>query len=134
MAEPEPSKRQRTVSRLEAWVAALGALLVLAALGFLVVRVFTDADEPGGVRLTVQRVQRVEGGWLVRFEAHNEGTATLAGLHVQGRLRLGPVPVETSEAELDYVPGRSRRAGGLYFTQDPARHTLELVPRGYQDP
>jgi uncharacterized protein (TIGR02588 family) len=131
MAENPP---HAPISRLERCVATLGALLVVGMLGFLGRELLAGRDAPAGVRVTVRRVQQVEGGWLVHFEAKNLGTATLADLAVLGQLQLGPGEVEAREVHLDYLPGRSSREGGLYFTQDPQQHALTLVPGSYQRP
>src|SRR5689334_11741568 len=93
---PSSPPRSR-ISRLEALGAVLGGLLVLGTLGFLVREVLTEQDAVGGVRVSVRQVQRVEGGWLVQFEAHNLGTAALANVEVQGRLRLASGEVQVRE-------------------------------------
>ena len=128
------STRSSPISRFEAAAAVLGGLLVLATLGFLVSEVLTEQDAVGGVRVSARRVQPVEGGWLVQFEAHNLGSAALAEVRVQGRLRLASGEVQVREAQLDYLPGHSTREGGLYFTEAPRPAALELLPGGYQLP
>ena len=41
---------------------------------------------------------------------------------------------ETAEATFDFLPARSRREGGLYFTNDPRIGALTLRAKGYADP
>ena len=42
--------------------------------------------------------------------------------------------IETSDTTLDYLPGRSEREGGLFFSRDPRGFDLRLRPKGYMKP
>jgi uncharacterized protein (TIGR02588 family) len=41
---------------------------------------------------------------------------------------------QTSSVILDYIPGRSAREGGLFFTQDPQAENLVLRASGFANP
>ena len=74
------------------------------------------------------RAQPAGTGWVVEFEARNLSPVTAAQVTIEGRLADG----ETATATIDYVPGRSARRGGLFFSREP--RGAELRALGYQDP
>ena len=132
----EPESRPREVPLLEWIVGALGAALVLGTVGFLVYQaVLGQGTSPPDVRLVAEEVVGLRNGYLVRFRAINEGRSTASQLTLEGELTgEGGGAVETSETTLDYLPGRSEREGGLFFTQDPRAFELRLRPKGYVKP
>lgn len=77
----------------------------------------------------------MQSGYLVQFNAFNEGGSTAEGVVIEGKLRRGPDPaVETSHTTLDYLPSHSELKGGLFFTQDPRQFDLQLRALGYEVP
>jgi uncharacterized protein (TIGR02588 family) len=122
------------IPALEWIMAALGALLVLGAIGYMLLQARTLRGEPPVVRVTVDSILPSAGGWLVVFEAENSGGGTAAGLQVVGTLTRAGSPPEESQVTLDYVPARSTRSGGLFFTADPGSGELVVRPAGYQEP
>ena len=58
-------------------------------------------------------------GYLVRLHAVNEGGSTAEGVVIEGVLRRGMEKAETSHTTLDFLPARSEKRGGLFFTLDP---------------
>jgi uncharacterized protein (TIGR02588 family) len=114
--------------------AALGLLLVGGALGFLFYQALTGYEAPPDVRVQVLDVHQVGHGYLVEIRVRNYGNTTAAELTIEGELRQGDEPLETSHSTFDYVPARSQRTGGLFFTRDPRQFRLELGPKGYQKP
>lgn len=122
------------ISALEWGVAALGLLLVLGALALVVGDSLRAGPEGPVVRVQADSVVALAGGrWRVHFTAHNAGRGTAAELTITGELRDGAGTV-TSQATLDYLPGRSRRHGGLFFARDPRAGSLELRAEGYREP
>ena len=128
--------RPRGMPLLEWIVGALGAALVLGTVGFLVYQaVLGQGTSPPDVRLVAEEVVELRNGYLVRFRVLNEGRSTAAQLSLEGELTGdGGEAVETSETTLDYLPGRSEREGGLFFTRDPRAFDLRLRPKGYVKP
>lgn len=114
-------------------VAALGALLVLATLGYLGYGAVQGAGSPP--RLSV-RVDSVVAGAarqrMVMFTVRNDGERTAANVVVQGEVGSGEVG-ERSTATLDYVPARSERGGALLFL-DTTRAIPALRVVGYEEP
>ena len=123
----------KEISWLEWLVAAIGLVLVVGVVAFMIVEANGD---PGPPRIEV-RVDSVvaldDGTYLVEFTAGNRSDASAAAVGIAGEVRDGG-ETETSHATLDYLPARSERRGGLHFTLDPRRGTIRLRAEGYQEP
>ncbi|HEX2079114.1 MAG TPA: TIGR02588 family protein [Longimicrobium sp.] len=129
-----PRDRRGNESRWEWVAAAVSAALVLSVLALLAYDAVVRPQTPPAVEVRADTVLQAGGLWLVEFEAFNRGHNTAAAVKVEGRISGAAGEVETSEAVVDYVPGRSRRRGGLFFRHDPRVHRLELRALGYQEP
>lgn len=112
------------------WVAsAIGLLLTLGVMAVIARDAFNgSAGMTPDLAVAVIRVERAETGFLLEFEARNLSPVTAAQVTIEGKLPGG----ETSNATIDYVPGRSARRGGLFFAQDP--RGAEVRALGYQEP
>ena len=120
---------------MEIAVAALGAAIVVAALGFMVYEAVTAPSDP--VPKLVVRLDTViayASGHVAEFRAINAGEATAASVQVQGELHADTGLVEQSESTIDFVPAQSWRKGGLVFRADPRRHRLTVRVMGYDRP
>jgi uncharacterized protein (TIGR02588 family) len=115
-------------------VAAIGLLLVLASLVYLVWHGSAEQEGTPQPALQVVGVQAQDGRFLVLLRVHNRGRATAAGLRVTGELRRGQEVVERSETDFDYLPGESSREGGLFFSRDPRTFELVVNPASFQRP
>ena len=117
------------------WViAAIGFVLVVAAIGTAVYRAATEELTPPVLEFAVKSVRQTHHGYLVGFTVRNSGNQTAAGLMVSGELRNGEQIVETSTARFTYAPSNSTREGGLYFSNDPASFVLNIKALGYEKP
>ena len=114
-------------------VAAVGAAVLLAMVGYLAWMGLVGEEGPPALSVRVERVQPAGEGWLVLFVAANDGPSAAATVRVRGRLGEDSA-VEESVAVLDYVPQRSERRGGLMFSRDPGAEPLELRVEGYERP
>lgn len=125
-------KARKEVPALE-WVAsAIGLLITLGVLGVIGWEAASgDGEAPPAIALSVERVTETDAGYVVEVMAANRSDTTAAGVEIQGKLARGG---ETSGATIDYVPGRSERGAGLFFTQDPRAGGLELRALGYEEP
>ncbi|MDO1558020.1 hypothetical protein Q0812_01085 [Brevundimonas sp. 2R-24] len=112
---------------LEWAMAALGALLTLTALGFILMDLRTAARPPElSVRLVETRATST--ATYAEIEVRNAGGQTAAQVHVEGQ--AGP---HGAAAVLDYVPGRGRERATLVFpTQAPPPSRLHVV--GWSEP
>lgn len=129
------SKQRPETPALE-WIAsAIGLVLVLAVVAVIGREALSgEAGQVPAIEVAAVRVAPAGSGFVVGFDALNRSGGTAAAVEIEGVLKDGETIVETSEATIDYVPAHSRRAGGLFFREDPRRHALELRPLGYQTP
>ena len=114
-------------------VGAVSAAVVLGLMGFLAVRAAGNDGTPPDIVVEMRGVTQVGTGWLVEIEATNLGHAGAAHLEIVGELPAAG-GAERRSVILDYVPPRSSRRGGLYFTGDPRSRPLALRAVGYQSP
>ena len=121
------------ISKWEWLAGAIGLVLVLAAVGYMV-RAALQPSTPPRVVVEMDSVTVGGGGYLVHFTARNEGRTTAASVTIEGEVRDGSGAMVLSTATLDFVPAGSSRSGGLYFTSDPRGEGLELRAAGYADP
>lgn len=133
------NRKQKTGRQLDAplaeWtVGALGLLLIAAVIAVLLHEALSGRGAPPTVSVSVLGTSPQQNGWLVEIGVRNEGATTAGGLTIEGSLRSGDRVIEASEASIDYLPPRSQREAGLFFTRDPRDFELEIRPMGYQEP
>jgi uncharacterized protein (TIGR02588 family) len=124
----------REVPLLEWLVAAIGALLVAGTIGYLSWQALSRDQTPPDLRIVSAPPLALQGGWLVRFRAINQGGEPVAELLVEGELRDPTGSVETAQAILDFLAPGSEAAGGLFFSRDPDQLELRLRAKGYARP
>jgi uncharacterized protein (TIGR02588 family) len=128
-------KRPPATSALEWAMAALGALIALALLGFIGWEALSGVNQgPAILAVRAERILPSPDGFVAELEVRNLSDSTAAAVEIEGVLRQGDAAVETSRATIDYVPGRGRQRAGLMFTRDPAAFRLEVRATGYQEP
>ena len=118
-------------------IAAVGFILVVAALGTTLYRAVIEESTPPILEISVEAIVPTANGYLVNFSVKNNGNQTAAGLTVEGELKTdaeGAESVETSSATLAYAPANSRREGGLFFSKNPNEYKLEIRAKGYEKP
>lgn len=124
-------------SSTSAWewaVAALGALLVLAAVGFMILESATSEGTPPALEVAVDSVARAGAHYVAHVTVSNTGGMTAAGLELEGELKADRGSVEKSGVTIDYIPSKGKRRAGLIFTRDPAAYELSVRPTGYDLP
>ncbi len=115
-------------------IAAVGLILVVAALGTTLYRAVTEESTPPILEISVEAIQPNANGYLVKFRVKNTGNQTASGLTIEGELKRGEESAETSSATLAYAPANSRREGGLFFSKNPNEYKLEIRAKGYEKP
>ena len=114
----------------------VGLLLVLGVLGVLLY----EASRPqtaASIVTEVLSIAQQPSGYVVTFEAANEGRTTAASVLLQGELydpATSDEPVETAEVTFDYIPDRSARTGAFVFEHDPRQRELRILVKGFMDP
>jgi uncharacterized protein (TIGR02588 family) len=115
-------------------IALLGLSLVAGSIAYMLYEAAAGDSSPPDVTVRVDSIIPTRNGYLVKFQAINEGGSTAEGLTVEGELRNGAESVETSDTTIEYVPSHSEREGGLFFTSDPRQYELRLRAKGYENP
>lgn len=118
------TSRSRNTIRPPIWewlVAAVGLLLVVSAIGFMLYRAIKGNSSPPEIAISVDAVRPAHNGFLVTFFVVNRGESTAASLTIEGELQSRGESIETTDVTLNYVPSRSERRGGLFFTNDPQK-------------
>jgi uncharacterized protein (TIGR02588 family) len=123
----------RTAISPAEWIAvAISAAIVIGAVVTLLLHAPRDRTPPDLV-VTIDAVEPVTAGFLVRFTVANHGGTTAANAVVRGESR-GNGANEDPEVVFDYVPDGSRRRGGLLFRNDPRRGQLTVRAVAYREP
>lgn len=117
------------------WIASgVGLALALAMLGIIGWEVLRGGSAAPAVAVEALQVLETEAGFTVEIRAFNSGDETAGDVLVEGELKRGDETVETGETTFTYIPSRSERRGGMFFSQDPRSYTLELRALGYTAP
>jgi len=127
-------KPEKKTSVWEWIIAAVGLILVVAALGTTLYRAAIEKNTPPNLEISVDSVVPSGNGYLVKFQVKNTGNQTAAALTIEGELKNGEQSAETSSATLAYAPANSVRKGGLFFTKNPDQFKLEIRATGYEEP
>ncbi|HEU5483124.1 MAG TPA: hypothetical protein VFU80_08555 [Sphingomicrobium sp.] len=129
------ARKTRRYPVVEWLSAAIGLAVTAGMFGFLVVEsVRQRGDVPPVMEVAAVGLVAGRDTYVVEAEVKNISRKTAAQVQVEGLLKRGDAPVETSNATVDYVPGGSSRQIGLVFTHDPRTYRLELRVTGYERP
>jgi uncharacterized protein (TIGR02588 family) len=116
------------------WIfGAIGLVLFLGALGVTIVNGLAPPLPPA-ISVRTEQPQAVEGRFRVEFEALNKGSEAAALVQLHATLKHGDAILETHTVEIDLLAPNSSRRAGVFFTQDPAQHTLTVEAVSYQRP
>lgn len=126
--------KNQEIPFLEWLKAAIGLILVVGALGFIIYKAVTNGHEPPIIKVSYGAVEKNEAGYLVKLEVENSGDETAADVVIEGKLTKDIEEIETSAVTFDYAPSHSKRSGGLYFKNNPNEFDFEISPKGYQKP
>lgn len=131
----EQKSKAQQIPLLE-WIASgLGLAIVLGMFAFLAIEALTtDSSAPPTMGIEPVSVAKSRDQFIVEVKVSNRSGQTGAAVQIEGSLKQGAEEVETSNATIDYVPGKAERRAGLIFTRDPRRHQAEFRVTGYQRP
>lgn len=128
-------KKQKSKTPLLEWIFALiGFVLVSLTIGSLLYEIITEEKTPPEIKVSVGEIRNINEKYLVEFTLENEGTATAADVTIEGELKAGERVIETSDVTVDYIPSKSRKKGGLFFSENPQTHDLKIRAKGYNKP
>jgi uncharacterized protein (TIGR02588 family) len=128
MADDKPAR----ISPWE-WIAAGVASAIVVTMVVTLLVAGRRERTPPRFAIAVDSIAASGADYLVRFTIRNEGSVTGAEVQVEGEL-TGVGDSEKSSATFDFVPGGSRRHGGMLFRHDPRSGQLTLRPVGYREP
>ena len=130
--------KQSEAPQIPVWewvVAALGLLLLISTIGFLLYETVSKDDSPPDIVVEAAAPFKASNGYVVAVRAINRGGETAAKLIIAGELRdRSSQIVETAQIEFDFLAGHSEASGGLIFKNDPRQLELKLVPKSYVSP
>ena len=132
----DDSKRQQSGKRpaIE-WIAGgTGLLITIGLLVFIGWEALQDPRAKPVIETRVTSVAPAGDNFLVEVTAFNRASVTVAGLSVEGTLKIPGQAPEHSNTTFDYVPGHSQARGGLFFASDPKQGVLQVRATGYQRP
>lgn len=130
----KPTSKARQTAFLETIFAGLGAILAAGTIAIMLWKGVTGTNGIPAVEARVTRVEAQGSAYLAEIEVFNSGDGAAASLEVEGTLERDGQAVETATTTFDYLPSRSRRQGGLYFSEDPGSGTLTVAPKSYTTP
>ena len=118
---------------LEWTVFALGLVLVLATLGYLIREVVTTGSRPPELVVSLGAPRSVTRGFQVPVTVVNRGDEVAEGVSVTITLAT---KTEREEAVLNltFVPHQSKREGWVTFRGDPGTGDLQVGPVVYASP
>lgn len=132
-ARKADTSRQGT-SALEWCVAAVGGLLFLVMVSYMVIEGLATSERQPEIQIVATTAMGQGDGFAVRFDAANIGDRTASSLIVRATLYQGDRELETADVTIDYLTGRSTASGGFWFSHDPAQFKLEIRAVSYLDP
>jgi uncharacterized protein (TIGR02588 family) len=121
-------------NRLEWSVFAVGLVLVLATLGFLIRESVAGDGGPPEVLVTLGPPRPSRGGYLVPVEVTNAGRTTAEDVLVPVALELPDGTREETELNIAFLPRDSKRRGWVTFRADPARGKLQVGAIAFEEP
>ena len=126
---------ERGGTTLAEWaVAALGGVILVGIIGFLIVYGWKHPEGPPEVTVEAAGIREGPGGHVVEFVARNSGNSGAEDLRIVGLLASDGDVLERREALITDLPAKGERRGGVVFKRDPAGLALELRVEGYALP
>lgn len=126
--------RKTQTPALEWFFAAIGLILVVGIIGFLIYEITTDEGKPAELNLKIEEVIPNGNGFLVKFALENMGDETAAGITVEGEIKKGTESVEKSDVTVNYVPSHSEKKGRMLFSEDPRKFEFKIRAKGFNNP
>ena len=119
---------------LEWSVFAVGLVLVLATLGFLVRESLAGSGGPPEVVARLGAPRASAGAYMVPVEVTNLGGRAAEDVTVTVVLEGDGTQSEEAQLEIAFLPRDSKRNGYVGFQRNPAEGTLRLGPIAFEVP
>ncbi len=126
---PKPVK-----NAMEWTVFAVGLVLVLATLGYLIRESIVTDDGPPDVAVALGPPRPSRHGYLLPVEVTNTGSSTAEDVRVPIFLELPGGGREEAELDIAFLPPDSKRKGWVSFRTDPGQGTLGVGAIAFEAP
>lgn len=111
-----------------------GFILLCSGFAYFIWVALTERNTPADISFHIAEINALQNGYLVELQIENHGSQSIAAFQFEGHLQSLEGEVETSTAEVDYVPAHSKKYAGLFFNNDPRKGKLIFKSLGYQEP
>ena len=116
-------------------VFAVGLVLVVAALTYLVYEGATMGDDPPNLEVRLGTPEQRAHNFIVPVTVKNHGDETAEGVTVEVLLETGEGKTpERGELTVAFIPRLATREGFVAFQQDPRQARLTARVLGYDKP
>lgn len=128
--------RRLQKNRVEWTVFAVGLVLVLSALAYLVYDGATMGSDPPSIEVSLGTPAERTHNFIVPVTVTNHGDATAEGVTVEVLLESDRAeePAARGELTIAFLPRRATREGFVTFQRDPRGARLTARVLGYEKP
>ena len=136
MSEDQSRDREsrKGLPPLERLLGALGAVLVLALLTFLVYQSAVGSETGPELSTEVSRIAPAGDQFVAHVRVRNRGGETAESVSVSGDLRVAGTRVGQASTTIAHIPANSSRQAALVFERDPRDGRLDVRAEGYALP
>ena len=114
---------------------ALGLVLILITLGYLIYAELTRGSDPAQLSVKLGEAKPNANRFLLPVLVSNHGDTTAEDVHITVLLRTSGGQEERAELQFPHVPRQSRRRGWVTFQTEPTKGMkLEGIVMGYREP
>lgn len=118
---------------LEWVVFAVGLVLVLSVLGYLIYSGASMGDQPPEIEVRLGTPEQRQFNFIVPVTVVNHGDETAASLRIEVVME-GNGEQARGELDIPFLPRHAKREGWVTFDQDPRTSKLKARVLGYQKP
>lgn len=120
---------------LSEWmVSAVGLILVLGSLSFLLYKAIVVERVPPAIAGRLMESMKTDDGFLAKVEVVNRGGEAVSALTVKGEMKTLSQDTVVREVIVDYLPAHSSRTIGMFFPEQPDPASLRITFGGYSEP
>ena len=119
---------------LEWIVFAVGLVLVLSTLSYLVYTGATMGNEPPSIEVRLGTPEQRTHNFIVPVTVINHGDKTAEGIRIEVLMESGGAEKARGELEIPFLPRNATREGWVTFEQDPRNGQLKARVLGYEEP
>jgi len=114
---------------------ALGLILVVTTLGYLIYAGITRGSDPAQLNVELGQATPNANRFLIPVLVTNTGDTTAEDVHIAVLLRIAEGKEERAELQFPHVPRHARRRGLVSFETKPVKDMkLEGIVMGYREP